>query len=252
MKDADGNVLTTGTNDADGNVVFGDLTFDQTGTYNYTISERNDSLGGITYDGTIYTVQIDVTDAGGYLEAAVQYFEGNTKTELPEFENEYTASPTGVSLGASKILTGRDLKDGEFAFVLKDADGNTVDETVNDANGSVKFDEITYDQVGTYRYTVSEVKGDDTTITYDETVYDVTVEVTDNGIGALEPVVTIETERVRVSCLPMNTMSRRIRHRVTKIPRMIKLPIRSLTMAEQRKVQTEEMSRQATLHSLYL
>ena len=191
VKDADGNVLTTGTNDADGNVVFGDLTFDQTGTYNYTISERNDSLGGITYDGTIYTVQIDVTDAGGYLEAAVQYFEGNTKTELPEFENEYTASPTGVSLGASKILTGRDLKDGEFAFVLKDADGNTVDETVNDANGSVKFDEITYDQVGTYRYTVSEVKGDDTTITYDETVYDVTVEVTDNGIGALEPVVTI-------------------------------------------------------------
>lgn len=191
VKDADGNVLTTGTNDADGNVVFGDLTFDQTGTYNYTISERNDSLGGITYDGTIYTVQIDVTDAGGYLEAAVQYFEGNTKTELPEFENEYTAAPTGVSLGASKILTGRDLKDGEFTFVLKDADGNTVDEAVNDANGSVKFDEITYDQVGTYRYTVSEVKGDDTTITYDETVYDVTVEVVDNSSGTLEPTVTI-------------------------------------------------------------
>lgn len=191
VKDADGNVLTTGTNDADSNVVFGDLTFDQTGTYNYTISERNDSLGGITYDGTIYTVQIDVTDAGGYLEAAVQYFEGTTQTELPEFENKYTAAPTGVSLGASKILTGRDLKDGEFAFVLKDADGNTVDEAVNDANGSVKFDEITYDQAGTYRYTVAEVKGDDTAVTYDETVYDVTVEVTDNGIGALEPTVTI-------------------------------------------------------------
>lgn len=191
VKDADGNVLTTGTNDADGNVVFGDLTFDQAGTYNYTISERNDSLGGITYDGTIYTVQIDVADAGGYLEAAVQYFEGNTQTDLPEFENEYTAASTGVSLGASKILTGRDLKDGEFTFVLKDADGNTVDEAVNDANGSVKFDEITYDQVGTYRYTVSEVKGDDTTITYDETVYDVTVEVADNGSGTLEPTVMI-------------------------------------------------------------
>lgn len=191
VKDADGNVLTTGTNDADGNVVFGDLTFDQTGTYNYTISEKNNSLGGITYDGTIYTVQIDVTDAGGYLEAAVQYFEGNTKAELLEFENKYTAASTGVSLGASKILTGRDLKDGEFAFVLKDADGNTVDEAVNDANGSVKFDEITYDQAGTYRYTVAEVKGDDTAVTYDETVYDVTVEVTDNGIGALEPTVTI-------------------------------------------------------------
>lgn len=191
VKDADGNVLTTGTNDADGNVVFGDLTFDQTGTYNYTISERNDSLGGITYDGTIYTVQIDVTDAGGYLEAAVQYFEGNTQTDLPEFENEYTAASTGVSLGASKILTGRDLKDGEFTFVLKDADGNTVDEAANDANGSVKFDEITYDQAGTYRYTVSEVKGDDTTITYDETVYDVTVEVADNGSGTLVPTVTI-------------------------------------------------------------
>lgn len=191
VKDADGNVLTTGTNDADGNVIFGDLTFDQTGTYNYTISERNDSLGGITYDGTIYTVQIDVTDAGGYLEAAVQYFEGNTQTDLPEFENEYTAASTGVSLGASKILTGRDLKDGEFTFVLKDADGNTVDEAVNDANGSVKFDEITYDQAGTYRYTVSEVKGDDTTITYDETVYDITVEVTDNGSGTLVPTVTI-------------------------------------------------------------
>ena len=185
VKDADGNVLTTGTNDADGNIVFKDLTFSEAGTYLYTVSEKDNNIGGIAYDDSIYTVQIDVRDAGGYLEAAVKYLAEQQEVQLPEFENTYTAQPTAVSLGASKILTGRTLRDGEFTFQLKDADGTVVARARNDASGAVKFDELSFSRPGTYTYTVAEVEGSDSTITYDKTVYTVVIQVADDLQGHL-------------------------------------------------------------------
>lgn len=185
VKDADGNVLTTGTNDADGNIVFKDLTFSEAGTYLYTVSEKDNNIGGIAYDDSIYTVQIDVRDAGGYLEAAVKYLAEQQEVQLPEFENTYTAQPTAVSLGASKILTGRTLRDGEFTFQLKDADGTVVARARNDASGAVKFDELSFSRPGTYTYTVAEVEGSDSTITYDKTVYTAVIQVADDLQGHL-------------------------------------------------------------------
>ncbi|WP_281724558.1 Spy0128 family protein [Lachnoclostridium phocaeense] len=191
LKDADGHVVGEAANSADGSVVFADLTFDQAGQYIYTISEKANGVGGITYDQTIYTVQIHVTDEGGYLAADVQYYDDQgAGAEVPEFENTYRPASTAVSFGASKTLTGRDLKDGEFTFVLKDGDGQTVAEAKNSADGTVRFDELTFDQTGTYTYTVSEVKGQDANITYDETVYTAVVEVTDGLEGSLVAQVT--------------------------------------------------------------
>lgn len=191
LKGADGHVVGEAANSADGSVVFADLTFDQAGQYIYTISEKANGVGGITYDQTIYTVQIHVTDEGGYLAADVQYYDDQgAGAEVPEFENTYRPASTAVSFGASKTLTGRDLKDGEFTFVLKDGDGQTVAEAKNSADGTVRFDELTFDQTGTYTYTVSEVKGQDANITYDETVYTAVVEVTDGLEGSLVAQVT--------------------------------------------------------------
>ena len=191
LKDADGHVVGEAANSADGSVVFADLTFDQAGQYTYTISEKINGVGGITYDQTVYTVQIHVTDEGGYLAADVQYYDGQgAGAEVPEFENTYSPASTAVSFGASKTLTGRDLKDGEFTFVLKDGDGQTVAEAKNSADGTVRFDGLTFDQTGTYTYTVSEVKGQDANITYDETVYTAVVEVTDGLEGSLVAQVT--------------------------------------------------------------
>lgn len=191
LKDADGHVVGEAANSADGSVVFADLTFDQAGQYTYTISEKINGVGGITYDQTVYTVQIHVTDEGGYLAADVQYYDDQgAGAEVPEFENTYSPASTAVSFGASKTLTGRDLKDGEFTFVLKDGGGQTVAEAKNSADGTVRFDELTFDQTGTYTYTVSEVKGQDANITYDETVYTAVVEVTDGLEGSLVAQVT--------------------------------------------------------------
>lgn len=191
LKDADGHVVGEADNSADGSVVFADLTFDQAGQYTYTISEKINGVGGITYDQTVYTVQIHVTDEGGYLAADVQYYDDQgAGAEVPEFENTYSPASTAVSFGASKTLTGRDLKDGEFTFVLKDGDGQTVAEAKNSVDGTVRFDELTFDQTGTYTYTVSEVKGQDANITYDETVYTAVVEVTDGLEGSLVAQVT--------------------------------------------------------------
>ncbi|HJF94035.1 MAG TPA: DUF5979 domain-containing protein [Lachnoclostridium phocaeense] len=191
LKDADGHVVGEAANSADGSVVFADLTFDQAGQYTYTISEKINGVGGITYDQTVYTVQIHVTDEGGYLAADVQYYDDQgAGAEVPEFENTYSPASTAVSFGASKTLTGRDLKDGEFTFVLKDGDGQTVAEAKNSVDGTVRFDELTFDQTGTYTYTVSEVKGQDANITYDETVYTAVVEVTDGLEGSLVAQVT--------------------------------------------------------------
>ena len=110
--------------------------------------------------------------------------EGKDVTEA-QFVNMYNVDPTSVVLGAGKMLSGRDLKSGEFTFELKNADGNVVSAAKNDENGAVTFEEQLFGNAGEYHFTISEVKGNDKTITYDETVFEVIVKVTDNGDGTL-------------------------------------------------------------------
>ena len=187
MEDAEGNVVSEGTNDAESNVELGTVTFDKPGTYSYTIREADNGLGGVTYDTSVYTATATVTDdQDGTLSVAWEVkAAGSEALETVTFANSYKAAPTSVSLGAAKRLDGRALKDGEFTFELKDEDGNVVSSAKNDENGAVTFDTISFDKAGTYQYTVTEAAGKDSTITYDDTAYTVTVTVTDDGNGNL-------------------------------------------------------------------
>ncbi len=101
------------------------------------------------------------------------------------FANTYKAEGTSVSLAAIKTLTGRNMEDGEFLFELRNSDGSVLQTVKNDVQGGVRFDTIDFDEEGTYLYTINEVKGDGENVTYDDTVYQVTVTVEDNFEGYL-------------------------------------------------------------------
>ena len=189
MIDADGNEVASGTNDADGMISLGSIKFTGAGEYTYTIYERDDNAGGVTYDKARYTAKATVTDNGDgtlKIEWSFTDAEGNAlENNAITFNNTYEAAPTSVSLGAAKRLEGRTLEAGEFTFELKDEDGNVVSKAKNDESGAITFDTISFDKVGTYKYTISETAGNDDTITYDDTVYNVTITVTDSGEGYL-------------------------------------------------------------------
>ena len=188
LKNANGETVSEAKNAADGSVKFTGITFDTPGSYSYTISEVQGNAGGVTYDSTIYKATATVTDnSDGTLSAvwSVTDADGNAVDSIV-FHNEYSYSgTTTVTLGATKALDGRVMEEGEFNFLLKDSDGETVAKAVNSKDGAVQFDELSFDKPGTYEYTISEEKGDDATITYDDTVYNVTVTVADSGEGYL-------------------------------------------------------------------
>ena len=177
-----------------GSVALSPITFKEPGTYEFQIREVNNKLGGVDYDASTLTAKAEVSSDGAgnmVIEWTVFDANGNEVTEKT-FNNTYTAKDTSVVLGSIKTMKGRALKDGEFTFQLKDEDGNVVSEAKNAEDGWIAFETLVYDQAGTYRYTISEVKGNDETITYDETVYNVTVEVNDDLKGHLDPTVTYE------------------------------------------------------------
>ena len=182
----DGVVVASGTNDANGNVTLSPIHYEAPGTHTYTLREaRPNALGlykGVTYDGTTYTVVTTVSDNGDGTLAATHKLEGTT--ESAGFTNKYHAMPTQVSIGAIKVLEGRELKKDEFSFKLV---GEDIESTVtNDADGKINFDKLEYDEPGTYVYTVSEVKGDEAGMTYDKSVFTATVNVVDDGEGNLK------------------------------------------------------------------
>ena len=182
----DGVVVASGTNDASGNVTLSPIRYEAPGTHTYTLREAcPNALGlykGVTYDGTTYTVVTTVSDNGDGTLTATHKLEGTT--ESAGFTNKYHAMPTQVSIGAIKVLEGRELKKDEFSFKLV---GEDVESTVtNDADGKINFDKFEYDEPGTYVYTISEVKGDEAGMTYDKSVFTATVNVVDDGEGSLK------------------------------------------------------------------
>lgn len=182
----DGVVVATGTNDANGNVTLSPIHYEAPGTHTYTLREAcPNALGqyrGVTYDGTTYTVVTTVSDNGDGTLTATHKLEGTT--ESAGFTNKYHAMPTQVSIGAIKVLEGRELKKDEFSFKLV---GEDIESTVtNDADGKINFDKFEYDEPGTYVYTISEVKGDEAGMTYDKSVFTATVNVVDDGEGNLK------------------------------------------------------------------
>lgn len=195
LKDADGNVVQTVQNGADGTFGFAPLQLDKVGTYVYTVSERaGATANGVTYDTTVFTATVTVTENAEThaLEAQVAYSKGGKAADAVAFSNSYAPAATEVKLGASKVLSGEDLKKGQFSFQLKDADGKVLQTAKNAADGTVGFEAISYDKPGTYAYSISEVDDGQKNVTYDAAEHRVTVTVTDDGAGHLVATVTYD------------------------------------------------------------
>lgn len=184
-------VVATGTNSADGSVALRAITYTKPGTHSYMLREVGGGThkAGVEYDGSVFAVTTTVTDNGnGTLSVAHKV---DNDANAVGFTNSYAPAATSVTLGASKVLNGKSLEDGEFSFALEGEDGTQLT-AGNDANGMVVFPAIQYSEAGTYQYTLSEVKGGETGVTYDESAYEVTVAVEDGGEGSLAATVSYE------------------------------------------------------------
>lgn len=184
-------VVATGTNSADGSVALSPITYTKPGTHSYMLREVGGGThkAGVEYDGSVFAVTTTVTDNGnGTLSVAHKV---DNDANAVGFTNSYAPAATSVTLGASKVLNGKSLEDGEFSFALESEDGTQLT-AGNDANGMIVFPAIQYSETGTYQYTLSEVKGSETGVTYDEAAYAVTVAVEDDGEGSLVATVSYE------------------------------------------------------------
>ena len=173
LKDSAGHIVETVGNTADGRVAFSELRFDKAGTYTYTVEEVKGTNEDIIYDGMKATVWITVTRDGDALVSTV----ANPKdTVFNNYVKE--VQPAKAKFELTKVLTGRNLKDGEFSFVLKDDKGNVIQTVTNNAQGNISFENIVYDKPGVYYYTVEEVKGNEADVVYDNMVAKFQVTVT--------------------------------------------------------------------------
>ena len=181
LVDEEGQLLQTTTNNANGQIIFDQLTYEKVGNYSYTIREVEGNQGGITYDEATYRVTVSVADDGqGQLVATVNYLDGPAV-----FENTYQSNPDRIILEAQKILHGQELKNDQFTFELLDEEGSILQTVKNNGKGQVIFEALTFEEMGSYDYTIREVKGSQGGMTYDETTYPVTVSVVDDGEGQL-------------------------------------------------------------------
>ena len=182
--DASGNVLQTVKNAASGKVSFkisyakADLGDATEKTFHYTVREVNDSQNGVTYDTAEYGVIVTVSDdLNGALHVLVAY--DTADQNAPVFKNTYKPTPVEVVLEGTKILKGRTLKAGEFQFIGTKPDGTEVVKGTHDAAGVITFSKLHFTKAGTYEIHISEIKGSEKGMIYDDTVFVVTVEVTD-------------------------------------------------------------------------
>lgn len=176
---------------------FDSITYAEAGTHTYKVYELGTDgepgTGGIdtdnvSYSKEVYTITVIVSESNDGRGLSVS---SDVQNSDIVFTNTYTpesvvVGPSGsAQIGGTKTLnaaegTDRTLKEGEFTFVLLDGDGNEVSSTTNAADGSFVFDDLTFDKAGTYSYTVAEKSGNAGGITYDETLYGVTIEVTED------------------------------------------------------------------------
>ena len=188
---SDDNIRQTKKNAADGRVTFDAIDYTKVGTYHYTIKEKDNGLGGVTYDKKEIKATVKVTDDGnGQLVAQVSYDTAN-----PIFRNTYLAKETTATLEANKVLTGRDLEANEFAFDLIDPNGKVVETVKNAKDGKISFKELTFKTAGTYTYTIKEQAGALGGVKYDTKVIKATVTVTDDGKGQLHATVAYENNQ---------------------------------------------------------
>ena len=198
----DGNVVATGTNDASGNVALSGIEYDRPGVHHYTIRERGHGTveNGVTFSDVSYHVTTTVTDNHDGTLGVTHKLDDAREAE---FVNAYEASPTKLALTATKVLEGTDLKAEQFTFKLS---GDGVEVTAkNDANGQVRFEELSFTRAGTYTFTITEVNDGQQYVTYDETARKVTVTVTDDGRGNL--IASVNQDEV-AACVFRNTYTK--------------------------------------------
>lgn len=210
LKDSDGNLLqtkrfarvprdaqsdkATDVREGEGTLEFDKLTFDRAGVYTYTVTEQDGNLGGVTYDRTVHTVTVTVTEdtKSHKLAASVAYSNGKASEKSILFQNTYQPGNVMIGLAARKNLTGRGLKADEFEFELVDDKGNVIDTERNDKDGDIRFKPLTYgrdnngiDDCGEHRYVIRERNTGEKNVTYDRTEHHVTVTVGDDLQGNL-------------------------------------------------------------------
>ena len=210
LKDSDGNLLqtkrfarvprdaqsdkATDVREGEGTLEFDKLTFDRAGVYTYTVTEQDGNLGGVTYDRTVHTVTVTVTEdtKSHKLAASVAYSNGKASEKSILFQNTYQPEDVLVELSAKKNLTGRELQAYEFEFELVDDKGNVIDSARNDKDGDIRFKPLTYgrdndgvDDCGEHRYVIRERNTGEKNVTYDRTEHHVTVTVGDDLQGSL-------------------------------------------------------------------
>ena len=180
-------VVATGVNAADGSVALSAVKYTQPGTHRYTLHEVGGGTvaNGVTYDGATYTVVTTVKDNGDGTLSVAHALEGAGEAT---FANAYQATSTTVTIGASKTLVGKNLKDGQFTFVLTAADGTEL-KAKNAADGKIAFPALTFDKAGTYEFALTELDDAQANVTYDKHAYKVTVTVVDDGLGHLNATV---------------------------------------------------------------
>ena len=190
------NKLQTTTN-KNGKISFDSISYKEVGEHTYTVKEVKGNDSTITYDSSEKQVTVKVTKDGDNLKAEVVYPESKT------FSNTFTPKETSATIELNKALSGRDLVDGEFSFELYE--GSNKLQTTTNKNGKISFDSISYKEVGEHTYTVKEVKGDNNTITYDESEKQVTVKVTKNGNELKSEVVYPESKTFNNTFTPKET-----------------------------------------------
>ncbi|MBP3589943.1 MAG: hypothetical protein J6J61_05145, partial [Muribaculaceae bacterium] len=203
LKDAKGNVVRTAVNGAGGVISFGSLTFDEAGTYEYSISEKAGADEGIEYDASVYKAVVTVTeDASGNLSAATAITkDGAPYTGTPAFANKTKYEPVEVALSATKTLDGKAPGSNAFLFTLS-KDGAVVEKATNSASGAISFGALSFDTEGVYKYVLAEVAGSDEGFEYDPAIYEITVTVTKGEGNKLEAATAITKNGAAYSGTP--------------------------------------------------
>lgn len=197
-------IVSTGTNDADGKITFTAIdpypaddkvnTYTEADigeTYTYTIREVDKANDAVSVETKPIQIQIHVEDGDGKGKLSVT-LTGDVTEEDIVFTNHYNAN-INTAFKADKILEGgrgTDIGDDEFKFVAQlvsaDADQQaTYNGSYDAATKKVVFDTMTFDEddIGrTYTYRISETEGSDDNIEYSKEVFYATVSIEDSGV----------------------------------------------------------------------
>lgn len=197
LQDTNGKTIQSKANNADGTVTFDKLAYNTVGEHDYRIVEKTGQLKGITYDQTVHTMHVNVTDNGyGQLKASTSY---DNTSKTPAFHNTYQPKDVTVSLTAHKTFDNKNashakLTDFQFQLFNNEKAVGVPVQTVNaDRNGDIRFQPLTFtasqlkgNKSKTFTYTVREIRQSAGGVNYDSHMGMWQITVTDDLTGQLK------------------------------------------------------------------